>query len=137
LVLAALVLLAPLLSGKLLKGKILLRCADCSTEQVAYRWELGLPNWIGLRLPGVHWRTGPLRNVDEKSEACQAHNFNHAAAEIGTPASAMRLSCTCDAGFEPAINTQATNLETTLAVLRNAMNPQNTSTSITCVPKSP
>lgn len=136
-VLAAILLLIPIFPRRILRGKVTLKCGDCGIEQTTYRWEPGLPSWIGLRLPGVHWRTSSLRKDDKKSEACQAHNFNHAAAEIGTWGSAMRLSCTCDAGFEPAIDNQATNLNTTVRVLRNAMNPRNASTSITCLPNNP
>jgi len=128
-------LLTPFFAMKLLKARVTLQCADCGAEQTTYRWELKLPDWIGFRAPGIHWRTGVFQKAGETRTECAAHTFSNLAAEIGTTGGPMRLSCTCDTDTSPTINGKVTTIDTSVNVLWQAMNPRNSSTGVSCSPK--
>jgi ribosomal protein L37E len=134
--LALILIVAVCFPTKLIKGKITLQCQTCGVEQITYRWEPRLPDWVGLRLVGFHWRTGELRDPRETRKECQEHNYDKATGEIWIQTRSFRVSTSCDQGYRPFINDAALSPETTVRILRQAMNPKNTSMGTKCAPKA-
>jgi predicted RNA-binding Zn-ribbon protein involved in translation (DUF1610 family) len=134
LILIAILLAVAVFPREMIRGKLTFACRKCGVEQITQRWEPKFPEWIGLRLPGVHWRSGLVRKANEKRPECATHSFDHLTAELWMPGSPMRVTGWWDPGEHPLINDQIATPETTVDVLKFVMDPKNTWIGISFAP---
>lgn len=120
-----LAVLIPVFPRKMLRGKIAFQCGKCRIEQTTTRWEPVMPEWIGLRLPGFHWRSGLTWSPDRRGIECSNHNFDRLKAEVWTrPTLSMHVTGQWNPGERLLINNIVATPESSVEILWNAMNPK-------------
>lgn len=132
-------------NSRILDGKITFRCNNCGAEQIAYRWEVQSPRWLGGRIPGLHWRTGIRRPPNETRPDCCGHLFGNLALRFDFPVGSANATLSLLPTESPivggidyngaTVNEQVTTPDNAVDVLRKLMSPDNFGVSVCSRPR--